>query len=102
MPVSALVVTLPEPPDACARALGWLERDARLSLGARQGLRLAVVAETRDEREDAELFESLLAQPGLAVDLVRYDFSDLESVTALPERRKRAARPEAGGPDGAP
>ena len=100
MPVSALVITLPEAPEARSEALAWLERDARLTLGPRDGRRLAVVAETHDERQDALLFESLLAWPGLGVDLVSYDFSDLESVTALPERRRRAA-PEEGGPDGA-
>ena len=102
MPVSALILTLPDAPEARAEALAWLEQDARLTLGARQGQRLAVVAETRDEREDALLFASLFARPGLGVDLVSYDFSDLESVDTLPERRKRPAWPQKGGPDGAP
>lgn len=65
MAISGLVVRLAEDPAAAENAIGSLARDPRLTLGARHGQNLALVAETDDPERDQELFRSLLGTFGI-------------------------------------
>jgi hypothetical protein len=97
MPVSALVVTLPQDPAVRSALLAKLQADPRICLGESTALRLAVVAETQDPREDEALFEELAGFDGVVLDLVSYDFSDVQAPVALSlQRRHRRDRPTEG------
>lgn len=91
MPVSGIVVTLDERPEARAEAMARLDGDARLTLGPATHLKLPVVIDTSDAEAQQRAWDDVEATPGVRfVELVYHDFSDL---TEVPEhvwlRRKR-------------
>lgn len=98
MPVSALVVTLPADPMVGAALLAKLQADPRICFGESSGLRIAVVIETEDPRDDEVLFEQIAGFDGVVLDLVSYDFSDVQAPVALTaQRRHRRALPTEEG-----
>jgi hypothetical protein len=77
MPISGLVITLHEDPDARAAAMARLAEDPRLTLGRPVAERLPVVAESRSAGEGAALVEELGQHAGVVrVDVVSIDFED--------------------------
>lgn len=65
MAISGLVVTLRECAEAAESALRALSADSRLVLGERVGRCVPLVAETTSTTHDAELWQDLLATPGI-------------------------------------
>jgi CheY-like chemotaxis protein len=80
MPITALVLTLDDDPDARRAARRSLERDARLWVGDEVGGRVPLVLETASLVEGERAVEALSASDGvLFVDVVAIDFSDTEA-----------------------
>ncbi len=92
MPISGLMVTLPADGAGRERVLAHVEADPCLTRGVLSGLRVALVSETGSPAEDEAVVEGLQRFDGVFVDVIFYDFSDVESVDSLPRRRRR--RPE--------
>ncbi|MDZ4754570.1 MAG: hypothetical protein SGJ11_08740 [Phycisphaerae bacterium] len=65
MAISGLVVTLHEDSAAADAAVSALSDDGRVSVGERFGRRVAIVAETGSVAEDRDLWDALLAIPGV-------------------------------------
>lgn len=65
MAISGLVVILREDAEVADRALQALSSDPRLMLGERVGRRVPLVAETPSATQDADLWQDLLATPGI-------------------------------------
>lgn len=65
MAISGLVITLSGDGQEAAQALAWLEADARITLGARDGRRVAAVAETPSVRADRDLWDEVHALEGV-------------------------------------
>ena len=81
MPFCGLVITLESDPILAQETVERLSHDPRITIGVREGLRLAVAAETHDAREQGELHMQLLADPGVVhVDttFVELDVMELE------------------------
>lgn len=76
MPISALVATLADDPAAASHALAALERDPRITIGRRLGLRLPLVSDTASAEEGEALFEHIRTTDGIRfLDVVMVDFS---------------------------
>lgn len=65
MAISGLVVVLKEDSETAERAMRALSADPRLVLGERVGRLVPLVAETPSATHDAELWQDLLATPGI-------------------------------------
>ena len=65
MAISGLVVTLRTCAEAAESALRALSADSRIVLGERAGRCVPLVAETPSATLDAELWQDLLATPGI-------------------------------------
>jgi hypothetical protein len=80
MPITALVLTLDDDPEARRAARRSLEQDARLWVGDEVGGRVPLVLETASLVEGERAVEALSASDGvLFVDVVAIDFSDTEA-----------------------
>jgi hypothetical protein len=66
MPVSGLVVTLPEDPLSRGEALSRISGDQRLTMGVCEGNRLALVMDTHSSEEDRQLWDWLGSLPGVS------------------------------------
>jgi len=88
MPVTGLAATLTEDARERDRALDALARDARVTVGPREGGRVALVLATDTADEDRDLLQTLRALPGVAlVHVVFHDFSDVERFEGTPPKR---------------
>lgn len=87
MPITSVVLTLPEAEDQRARALQTLLSLQGVTLGAAAGARLPVVVETRTTADTDQMLHRLQDVDGMVcVQLVFSDFSDLvlEAPAATP------------------
>lgn len=90
MPVTGLVAQLSGDPAGWPATLERLRRDPRVTLGPREGPKVAVVTETDRSEEDALLFAELAATEGVAqLFVVFHDFSDVPEVEGTVPRRFR-------------
>lgn len=88
MPVTGLVAHLTDDAREQARTLERLAADPRVTLGPREGPKLALVTETERAEEDAELFGELSRIDGvLQLFVVFHDFSDVGGVEGTVPRR---------------
>ena len=67
MPVSGLVVSLSQEPQLRAEALDAISREAKITLGEREGNRLAIVLDTDSSQEDRHIWDWLHSLPGIAL-----------------------------------
>ncbi len=101
MVTSALVVTLLGDDEALRAATSALADDPRLTIGAIEGRRLPVVAETSGLAAAEALVGDLLGVAGVAaVDVVRVDFDpemDVDGAIHFGRRARRDSDHEASG-----
>ena len=85
MPVSGLVITLSEDEDRAAEAVARLREDPRLTVGVRNGRKLAATSETASPSEDPELLRTLESDPGIvAANVVFIGFDEEGEGTPVP------------------
>jgi nitrate reductase NapAB chaperone NapD len=77
MPISGLLITLADDPQASGRAISSLEADPRIDVGERRGPYLPVVADTAGKQENQRLWDELNELAGVInVNLVFADVDD--------------------------
>ncbi|MGD8861829.1 MAG: hypothetical protein PVI30_17600 [Myxococcales bacterium] len=101
MPITGLLVTLPDDPELRRRTLQHVDAEPHLTPGPRRGGKLVVVAETDGVGEDQAVVDALERIDGVFVEVAYYDFSDVRSVERPPGRRRRRAPLNEGGDNGA-
>ncbi|MBX3272501.1 MAG: hypothetical protein KF729_19740 [Sandaracinaceae bacterium] len=90
MPVTGLVAHLRGDPSGWPETIARLGADARVTVGPREGGRVALVTETTAAAEDAALFAALEATEGVSqLFVVFHDFSDVPEIEGTVPRRLR-------------
>ncbi|MHC4978701.1 MAG: hypothetical protein ACYTGT_06700 [Planctomycetota bacterium] len=78
MPISGLLITLDDDPNASETAISTLKADPRIDVGEQRGPYLPVVADTAGKQENQRLWDELHELTGVVnVDLVFADLDDL-------------------------
>ena len=87
MTISGVILTLAEDPTLADEAMNWIHQAPELTVGHREGRRIAAVAETESPKADRRLWHTLQEQPGIAhVDItgVFFNEDDDDSATDAP------------------
>jgi hypothetical protein len=91
MPVSGLVVSLCQEPQARAEAIEAIGREPRITMGTQEGNRLAVVLDTDSSQQDQQIWQWLRSLPG--VSLLEVAFVGFEEDRASADRTSRCVPP---------
>lgn len=67
MPVSGLVVSLSQDPQLRAEAIDAINREPNITVGVREGNRLAIVLDTDSSQEDRQIWDRLDSHPGVVL-----------------------------------
>ncbi|MHC4303426.1 MAG: chaperone NapD [Planctomycetota bacterium] len=65
MPISGLLITLDDDPNASETAISTLKADPRIDVGEQRGPYLPVVADTAGKQENQRLWDELHELPGV-------------------------------------